>query len=197
MEYMSQRGDRYFIYQGKTKTGKPKFYASKRPTSEKGVRADSLPDGLEIFENPSNGLVSIRRRKPSRIVAAERDLIARMAVEHSAFSCVRTMIDGDQIVVYTPDTDPATSASMLEKVFGPLSTAKIDEWTKRNAHYTAEMRFTLVDEDARHYTADRYCYRGSIDNWIQVSGEAPLESLAEKLLPHLGRESFYDLSFSI
>ena len=195
MEYDSLRGDKYFVYQGRTKTGKPKFYASKKPTSKAGVRVESLPDEFELFENPSNCVVSIRRRKPSRILASERDLIDRMAVELSAYSCVRTIIDGDRIVVYTPDTDPVESAMMLEQIFGPLSSTKIEGWTKRNARYTAELRFTLVDEENRYFTTDRFCYRGSIDDWIQIAERAPLEPMAEKLLQHFGRDSFYDLPF--
>jgi hypothetical protein len=29
IEHVNRRGDRYYVLQGKTKTGKPKFYCSK------------------------------------------------------------------------------------------------------------------------------------------------------------------------
>lgn len=37
MEYVNRKGDRFHIFQGKTKAGKPKYFASKRQISEKGA----------------------------------------------------------------------------------------------------------------------------------------------------------------
>lgn len=192
MEYVNRRGDRYYIFQGKTKTGKPKFFASKRETSEKGARVTILPDEFEVFENPSNGTVSVRRRKPSRIFPTERDLVDRLSVELSGYSYVQTIVDGDRIVIYTPDTDPDAAGTTLARVLGsePPSAAG---WTMRHATYSADMRFTIHDVDRRTYIAERYCYRGSVDRWIHIGGPAPLESLARKLVQHLGKDSFYDL----
>jgi hypothetical protein len=177
------------------KTGKPKYFASKRDTSEKGVIVDSLPDEFEIFEDPGNATVSVRRRRPSRILPPERDLVDQLAVELSAYSCVQTIIDGDRIVVYTPDTDPEAAAATLARIFGSAPSTAAD-WTRRNTAYSAEIRFTIHDVDERTYLAERYCYRSSIDRWIHIGGPARLEPLARKLLPHLGQESFYDLSWS-
>lgn len=192
MEYTNRRGDRYFVFQGRTKTGKPKYFVSKKERSEKGTRIESVPDGFEIFENPGNSTVSIRRRKHSRVIEAERKLVEQLAVERSAYSCVQTIIDGDCIVVYTPETDPEVAAAQLAALFDtPL--ARSVQWTAMNARYAAELRFRLIDEDTRHFSAERYCYRGAIDGWISISGPAPLESLARKFVVHLGRESFFDL----
>ncbi len=110
----------------------------------------------------------------------------------TAYSCVQTIIDGDQIVVYTPDTDPAASAAALQKLFGPELSGASD-WTAQNTRYSAELRFTLADIDQRTFFAERFCYRGSIDDWIPLDGPSPLEPLANKLAPHLGKDSFYDL----
>ena len=190
--HVNRRGDTYYIFQGKTKTGKPKYFASKRETSEKGVRVDSLPEEFEIFENPSNGTVVVRRRKASRVLPSERDLVDRLAVELSAHSCVQTIVDGDRIVIYTPDTDPTVAAAALGRIFGSAASLAT-EWTTQHTRYSAEMRFTIEDVDQRTYFAERYCYRGSVDGWIEIGGLAPLESLVRKLVPHLGRESFYEL----
>lgn len=56
MEYVNRRGDRYFVPQGKTKTGKPKYYCSKR-TDALGVSVERLPEDYEIHENPEPDLV--------------------------------------------------------------------------------------------------------------------------------------------
>ncbi|HEV7222659.1 MAG TPA: hypothetical protein VGN42_08160 [Pirellulales bacterium] len=44
------------------------------------------------------------------------------------------------------------------------------------------------------YSLDRWCYLGSIDSWIPLDSGKPLELLANHSLPHLGRESFFELS---
>ena len=51
----------------------------------------------------------------------------------------------------------------------------------------------LQDETARLFLPERYCFRGSVDRWIPIGGPDKIEKLAAKFLPHLGRESFYEL----
>ena len=102
-----------------------------------------------------------------------------------------TLIDGDRIVVHTPQTDPMLSTELSER-FGIFGRRLADEMS-RSAPFNAEMRFTLVDAKFRVWQAERYCYRGSIDSWIEIGRRDFLDSLAENLLPHLGRESFFEL----
>lgn len=192
VEYVNRRGDRYFVFRGQTKSGKPKYFASKSATSNSGERVEWLPYDFEIFENPGTALVSVRRRKRSLVLPAERDLIDRLTTELSACACTQTIIDGDRIVVSTPDSDPRRTVEQLGEIFGsvPFQAA---EWIQRNMTYTAEMRFTIVADAPRVFLAERYCYRGSIDGWIEIGGPAPLELLARNLVTHLGQESFYEL----
>lgn len=55
------------------------------------------------------------------------------------------------------------------------------------------MRFILVDIENRKFVAQRYCFRGAIDDWIDISGRDSLENLTGKYLKHLGQDSFYEL----
>lgn len=61
--------------------------------------------------------------------------------------------------------------------------------------YLPMLRFILVDEDEkeRFFGVERYCFRGSIDDWIPLGGTCDLEELAKKYCRHLGRMSFYEL----
>jgi hypothetical protein len=56
-----------------------------------------------------------------------------------------------------------------------------------------ELRFTLEDPEKRIFSAERGCYRGSIDGWIRTHHAGSIADLVESLVPHLGRESFYEL----
>ncbi len=192
MEYQNRHGDRYFVFQGRTKTGKPKYFASKKESSDKGELIESLPAGFEIFENPGNSTVTIRRCKKSRVIEAERELVERLVIELSAHSLVRTIIDGDQIIVYTPDADPVAAAERIAEGFG-VTVARAAQHLATYTKFEANLRFSLVDADARSYLAERFCYRSYVDDWIPVGGPAPLERLVRTLVQHLGRESFYDL----
>ena len=55
------------------------------------------------------------------------------------------------------------------------------------------MRFVLVDEDTRTFLAGRWCYSGSIDDWIDVGSTGSLDRLARALVPKLGTHAFFDL----
>ncbi len=68
-----------------------------------------------------------------------------------------------------------------------------DDERRRHASYMAVLRFTLVDPETREYVTERYCFRGSVDDWIHISGPGALAPQCRKFIPHIGRESFYDL----
>ena len=63
-------------------------------------------------------------------------------------------------------------------------------------NYLKVMRFTLVDEKDRTFRVQRWCFRGSIDQWIDLwmsGSEGKLSDLVKKFCPHIGQESFYEL----
>ena len=59
--------------------------------------------------------------------------------------------------------------------------------------YSPIMKFTLEDEANRTFIAERYCFLGSVDDWIYVGESATLKSLVKKYVNHLGQDSFFDL----
>jgi hypothetical protein len=191
-EYVNRRGDRYFVHQGTTKTGKPKYYCSRKP---EGALVDQLPAGFELYENPQTALVSVRKVRPSGVSAFERESLACSA-NKLAGTRVIVDIEGDSLVVYASDTDAEASLHALTMLLGELPGGRESqlEWIARHARYGPALRFTLQDEDERLFFAERWCYFGGIDDWVPLIGGAQdLESLANQLLPHVGRESFFDL----
>jgi len=58
--------------------------------------------------------------------------------------------------------------------------------------YTENMRFELIDKHSRLFQTERYCYRGSIDDWIPISGPGELGKLAASYLKHIGKDSYYE-----
>jgi len=71
--WKNRREDVYYLHEGRTKTGKPKYYFSR---SDKGMIVDNIPDEYEIYENP-NAQVFLRRKLVSLIKDEELDLLER------------------------------------------------------------------------------------------------------------------------
>ena len=62
-----------------------------------------------------------------------------------------------------------------------------------NQNYTAMLRFRLVDKKRRSFVAQRFCFLGSIDDWIFLSGPENLKTLVGRDIRLLGTEEFFNL----
>jgi hypothetical protein len=188
IEYVNRLGETYYLLQGTTKTGKPKYYVSRKT---KGTPADKMPEGFEFYENPERGLVSLRKIRPSPILPIERQTIEREA-RRAGIEYFLVDVQEESLVVYTPGNDPAETVNALSKMLGPFAGLQRD-WIAQRGYYMPMFRFTLVDEKRRLFAAERWCYRGSIDGWWSLHDRQPLNDLARKYLPHLNKESFFEL----
>jgi hypothetical protein len=158
-----------------------------------GVPVETVPEGFEIRENPERGIVSVRKARPTQILPLERESLARWTRELAGTRYFIIDVDGDSLVIYTPGTDPGAAASQLDKIFGGILGATHEKWLAENAHYVAMLQFTLTDATKRLLTAERWCFLGGIDGWHFLAGSRPLEVHARRFLPHLLRESFFEL----
>lgn len=193
LEYTNRQGDRYYVLQGRSKSGKPTYHCSRKlkPDSQ---RVDELPPEFEIREDPQRSIVTVRRVRPSRIAAFERDLVRQIADE---VCTVPFLIDLELngLVIYAVDADQVQS---LVEMSNELSAVRSQReanaaWLIKRARFDPTVRFDLRDEAQRTFSAKRWCYRGSIDDWIDVGPSGPLDTLARTVLPHVGRQSYFDL----
>jgi len=74
-----------------------------------------------------------------------------------------------------------------------IDPAREKQFRIRHAYYMAVLRFILTDPAQRRFEAERYCFRGSVDDWISLGPPAPLPALLKKHVKHLGKDSFYEL----
>ena len=109
-------------------------------------------------------------------------------------------VEGDSLVVYISDRG-ADVADELREMFGGRLWAmssrmqETNAWIIRHSHYTKMMRFRLVDPAKRLFFAQRWCFRGSVNDWIGLGSRtrAPLPDLVRAYVQDLGKDSFYDL----
>jgi hypothetical protein len=186
IEYTSRTCKTYYLHAGVTKTGKPKYFFSQK---QDGAQVDTIPDGFEIYENVE-GLVFLRRIPKQIILPEELALVKTALRRHGEDWQYKDEVKKDTITVYECGTDMA-GLNEMTMMFSrrPLSDAE----KLRSAHYMAVLRFVLADKEARTFVTQRFCFRGSVDDWIHIGGPGPLTDQVGKYVKHLGRESMYEL----
>jgi hypothetical protein len=186
--YTNRRGITYFLCKGTTKTGKPRYFFARE---QKGEAIDAIPEGYQIEESV-NSIVSLVKYRPKLNAPEEIAAVEAALKRHPKGGNYRLGVKHNQIIVYErlgPDID------RLNAIFGILGLVNraAEEYLDRSAQYTAIMRFILDDPEKRDYHAERWCFRGSIDDWIYAGQSGRIETLARKLIPTLGTDDFYEL----
>jgi hypothetical protein len=190
-EYMtvthtSRTGKIYYLHAGVTKTGKPKYFFSLK---QDGTLAETIPEGFEIYENV-NGQVFLRKI-PKQIITPEELVLVESALKaHGEDWQYRAEVKKNTIIVYECGPDIGGISELIEAYAGRSWT---DAEKQRHARYMAVMRFVLEDKKARLFITERFCFKGSVDDWIYVGGPAELSDQVRKYIKHLGQDSFYEL----
>jgi hypothetical protein len=74
---VNRKRETYYLHEGRTKTGKPKYFFSKK---SEGELRQQLPDGFEIYESP-RGHVLCRRIQP-KLVSEQEIEVVREAIRN-------------------------------------------------------------------------------------------------------------------
>lgn len=100
--------------------------------------------------------------------------------------------DGEFIAVYVV----RQSVTLEETIrrMNPLATQpELDELIDQFLNYDEVFRFVLANSEKRLFRTQRFCYLGSIDDWIFIGEEASIQKLAHQYLPHINQDSYYEL----
>ncbi len=134
-----------------------------------GNLVDAIPDDYEIYEIPDARVYL--RKKPIQIVTPEEVGVVKEGVKR-----------------YAPDQHCTVDVRKEDIIVCH---------SERGNLYQKMLRFTLDDEKDRTFRVQRWCFKGSNDDWIDLSllgrlvGKLPV--LVHQICPHLGRDSFYNL----
>ena len=185
--HINRRGDTYYLHQGVTRKGNPKYYFSR---SNEGSLVGSVPESYEIYENP-NAQVFLRRRSPFVFTEEEIAIVQKSVKNLSALKDFKIDIKRTAIIVFEPDQDLDSLAKTIPFYSGH-DRAKLKRMLDSTITYSPTMRFVLADEKKREFRVQRICYVGPDADWFFLD-TGDLESLAKEYCCHLGRESFYEL----
>jgi hypothetical protein len=189
VQHTNRRGQTFYLHEGAPRAGKPNYYFS---LSAKGSPVDAVPDGYEVYEHP-RGQVFLRKVRARAVSDGEIALVEREIRRHAHLRNSRVDARGRLITVYIPDQEEENSlAELLEEVAGGRR-VDIPAIVTRGRRLSPEFRLKLIDEQRRLFLPQRYCYLGSIDDWIRIGDPGRLRDLVRTYAPHLGKNSWLDL----
>jgi hypothetical protein len=201
VEYTNSVGATYRLLESKTKKGKPHYYFSSNPES-KGKPVEKIPEGFEIYEHPASSQVFLRKKCLQLISDLEKHLVesevAKLRREHR----YRVDCKDKFITIYESNANISHFQNVFGNLFNnlPMQRAGLDaqDFTNRfvnivNRNYTAVLRFRLEDKTTRKFKAERFCFRGSVDDWIYIGGPSALKKLVKKFVPKLGTDDIFEL----
>lgn len=187
VSYTNRKGQTYYLCAATTKSGKRRYVMAKTP---EGALTE-LPVGHTITESV-NGQVSVARIQPRFITDAEEALVQAELSRCGLDDC-RCDAKGKYITVYEPLHSPQNYSEMLKEMGVAAMVAEdyISNTIKKGP-FEPVMRFGLVDPDKRIFEVQRMTYRGT-GGWQSLHKGGSLADLTREYLPHLGKESFYEL----
>lgn len=188
IEYLNRKRQKYYLHQGETRTGKPKYFFS---MTEEGTLVDFIPAGYEIYENP-NAQVFLRKIPPQVFDPKEIETVKAGIKKYAKIKDFIVDVKGNNIIVYLCDQD----ADVLMEIVGytpNTAPERVKEALAQSFTYSPMMQFVLEDAETREFVVERWCFRGSVDDWIPLDHSTNLKELVKKYGFHLGKESFFDL----
>ena len=102
-------------------------------------------------------------------------------------------VNGKEIVIYESNENIEDLKNLFSSISPFHNQSRVENIIKSETTYAPIMKFILVDEKKRTFVVNRYCFRGSIDDWINIGGPMHLKEASEVFVMHLGKESFFDL----
>ena len=183
--HTNRRGKKHYLHTGPRRSGGVQHFFSTKPD---GSLADKIPDGFEIHETV-NAAVYLRRARPKLIAEDELEELRRQLKALKTKVLYRVEAQGREVIIH----ESTTGLGLAEAFHGLASPQKIAESAEKWASYQAVLRFMLVDKDQRVFAPERFCFRGSVEDWIPIGPPGTLPELGRKYFKHLGKDSMFEL----
>lgn len=184
ISYTNRKGETYYVRTAKSKNG-VRYYAIKSlPKADEIV--NKMPEGFSFYEFPTDARVMLCKTKVSIITDKEFSIVD---------SAMKKVIEVDDYIIEKKENALILYISdqniiLLKEMWVGTSEAKLRDILKKFRRYDERMRFIKADD---YFEIQRFCYLGSVDDWITIDAGNDLKKLAEKYCDHIDKESFYEL----
>jgi hypothetical protein len=182
--YVNAKEKTYYLHQGATKTGKPKYYFS---MNSEGTLADAIPEGFEIYEAP-DARVFLRRIPPKIIWDEERQIVEDGMRMYSGVKDYKIDVRGNTIEIYASIHDRETLSEIIAAMRPAPNEVKIDELFTQFMRYVLSMKLILADEKRRTFVVQQPGFFGEFDDLVDIGKSSKLSVLVEKYVKLLGEE---------
>lgn len=194
ISHTNRKGQTFFLCQGATKTGKPRYFFSKTAAQN---ALEQIPAGHHIEESV-NGVVSLVKDRKQPILPEEIQVVEAALHRHPKGNNYRVSAKGKQITVYErmgPDAE--AMADIFGETLPMYSRQDILDGMRaildKNAQYSPMLHFNLVDTVARTFCAERATYVVSLPEWVGICDCGSLQSLVDQIIPLLDTDEYFEL----
>jgi hypothetical protein len=194
ISHTNRKGKIFYLHQGITKTGKPRYFFSKTVEPD---ALEQIPAGHHIEESV-NGVVSLVKDRKQLILPEEIQVIEAALHRHLKGNNYRVSAKGKRIIVYErlgPDAEDM--AEIFGKTLPMYSRQELLEGMQtildKNAQYSPMLHFNLVDAVERTFCAERTTYVSSLPEWVDICDCGPLQSLVDQIIPLLDTDEYFML----
>ena len=151
--YVNRKKKSFYLHQGLTKKGNPKYYFSQKSDGE---LVNNIPSGIEIYESPE-AQVFLRRVRPKIITDAEVEIVPIGIENYSQTEYNKIDVKDKAIFIYLVDQDISTLSKLFESASGTRG-KNVSDIIDEFATYSSMMRFVLADAKRRQFVSERYCF---------------------------------------
>ena len=103
-------------------------------------------------------------------------------------------VRGNAILIYTAVQEIDALADLFKDLYpDPTANVELMANLRKVVHYSPMMVFQLVDATRRTFQTQRYCFLGSVDDWIEIGKPGKLATLVKRYVKHLGQDSYVEL----
>ena len=183
----NRMGITYYLHEGRTKTGKPRYFFAKT-IGDSALGA--MPEGFEVSES-INGVVSVRRRTPgaTAVPAADVTAVEAALARHPHLNGYVARAVGSAVVIFEPHPRPGELRELAQRSGLGLRAEVFMKDRMKHAQYTPVMKF---EREGTEYVVLRMTYRGK-GGWSWPLQSGKLDNLARKFVPSIGTEAFFEL----
>ena len=150
-----------------------------------------MPEGFEVYENP-NAQVFLRKIQPKIITDEEVAVVDNGMKKFTQLKYYLIDVKKNTIILFLSNQNPVNLSEIFQS-YHKFDAIDIPSVLPKYLDYSPLMQFVLIDENKRIFNPQRYCFRGSVDDWIDIGESGKLPELVKTYLKHLEQDSFYDL----
>ena len=189
VQYTNRKGKIYFLHEGSTKKGNPKYTLSQ---SKEGA-LNIIPEGYEIYENP-NAQVFLRRIKPKLIKKTEEILVKEKFIKLIEQKYCKLTVEKKTITIYLADQD----VEKIREIWKNTPRAQkegVEVLIDKEITYSPVIQLVLQSQKERLFVVKIVYYEEGNRMWEIVNTSDRLEYLIPIISEEIDVETYYSFPF--